>query len=430
MADVTIHKLIDNKENLEDNITRTRTFARMFPWSFPRGANGLNWHDADVAACSRWMLQNNDKRFRSDEVLISKLYELVVDRNIRRIVAQRDDVLTDLIAEYRLGPNREETLAMLVKCTVGVLKRIPGSHIARLSISRSFWSMALMKGPPTFHFAINMADGIPSHPLSSGMAPSSPRDPYPYVRGLNNAVTCVLENLFGVKSTGKLSGVNHEEGVLGKMAAYISSVNQTSSGGLIVHLAIWITNSPTFDCMQSRLWSGRFRREFAAYCTEVFRNLDTEAYAEDVPQFTSEDLNPLTNASRGASRQDSYRWNVSLMNAANVHIEARILLGGADSCNLAKLMGAPIISCPSVSEQGRMSILLAGGKKDIVASELVISTVRAFCQDREISHSLLTHYLLGWGDMRTSHQFVEINLDVMKRYLMIAHIDLGYVVML
>lgn len=421
--------MIEHGQDMDDHVTRTKAFSWMFPWAFPRALSGLTWVDANMSDCSRWLLQNYSNRFRTDEVLVSKLYELVIVEKIRTVLSIRQDVLQHIMDEYTLGPSREETHAALARGTTCVLENVAGTNAARSSISRKFWSIALMKGPPTFHLEIGLLENISCHPLSGGVSTASPRDPYPGVRKLNNAVTCLLEDLLGIKSTGSLNGVDHREGVLGKVAAYVTSIRPVSTGGLAVHIAIWITNSPTFHALKTKLGRAEFRKMFAAYCARAFQNLDPSGDCEDGRAFTKHDVDPLMKAARNGTSSRTYSWNADLMKAAKVHVEARLLVGAADYYNVANFIGASIFSGPgpSIAEEVSAAIELAkptaSGDLDI-ASKLVESTAKSMCLSREMGHSMQIHYLMGWTDARSSHTFVEINLDSIRSFMVLSNPDL------
>lgn len=380
--------------------------------------------NADMAVSAKWFLFNTDSKYRTDEVFIAKMYALVIAAKIQRVVLVKRHLLNDFFDEYLKGPGRQETLRALVNCTKAALTDIPGSDISRISIERKFWSITLMKGPPTFHFFIDLIDILPHHPLSSGEAQPNGVDPYPLLRRLHHAVVATLEDLFGINTLGSSYGTTRRAGVLGKVAAFLTSIDVQRSSTLGVNIVIWITNSPTFRDVQMKLWCDEFRRDLAAYCIAAFKNMDS-ASGVDGNGFDCEQLNPALK-----KKVVPCPWNRDLMKAAKVMVDAKLLLDAAAPSELAREMSRPVMTVPSVLSQAEAALACVRPSSTDTslgfARRLVESTVKACYLEREISIPLMMNYIMGWTDTSASHAIVDIKLDDLRNVVVNANDELRY----
>lgn len=397
----------------------------MFPWLFSRAAGSLALASANVRDTAKWFLWNGDTAFRTDEVFVSKMFKMVMAAKIQRVVLLRRDLLTEFFNEYLIGSSRPETLSALVKCSYAGMRHIAGSVISRDIINNKYWSIIVMKGPPSFHFFLESLDVLPAHHLSSGESPGSPRDPYPTVRRLHNTVVALLEDLFGISTTGSISGVDHRTGTIGKVSAYLTSVVTNERGTLGIHIIIWITNSPTFPEMQGRLWSAEFRNRLGAYCDEAFKNLDPSADSSNTP-FDFSQFIPFQSRTMP---YPAYPWNRALLSDNNIQVDARFLIKPAQVAQLAAEMSSSTTSSLTVADHARSALQCVKPPSRPIyniefAATIVESTMCSSLATSEISYAMQMNYLMGWGDSRSSNTMVEINLNAIRAKLCHAYPDL------
>lgn len=414
--------------NEEDLLFPIQAFTRMFPWLFPRGMSGLASSSISLLRAAKWLVSNTNHQYRTDTLFISKLFEFTQANQTRLIILANDDALLDLLSEYKLGHLRLNTQVALTKCAAVIMDTLPGSCVVRKKTERLLWSITASKNPPTFWFTLDLLDCLPFDESVLAHSEENDRDRLKTIRRLRNTLSSILEDLMGISSFGTHARSTGATGVIGKVSAYLTAIEDNDKGGLRIHIALWMSNSPTFQELNRKLWMASFRQQLATYFENCFATLDSERTSNRKPP-NFEILQPFP-AGRfpSTSGKSTVPWNHDLIGAANVCVQGRVLIHAEDTAHLGRLMG-------TANATRRLPAMLAAASslKTHPSHEsptlsqmrpIVQNMVNLFAIDRDISHSHQLYYLMGWPDATTSHPMVEIDLDEIKNQLMIAYPEL------
>jgi len=151
-----------------------------------------------------------------------------------------------------------------------------------------------MKGPPSLWITINPSDtGDPIAQVFAGEAidldsfcrtsgPNSEQrgqtiaaDPYAAAKFFHFVIAAILEELFGIKAYSQHSHMIRTDGIFGKVASYIGTVEAQGRGTLHLHIIIWLCGSLTSQKMQKALKTEAFRTKIQQYiATNIRADLD------------------------------------------------------------------------------------------------------------------------------------------------------------
>ena len=88
-------------------------------------------------------------------------------------------------------------------------------------------------------------------------------------------VKLVLQTLMGIKRGEGNNHIQRKEGVVGKLAVYISTVEAQERGTLHLHMILWLENMPILAQIKEALHTDAFRKQVAAYIrATIHANLD------------------------------------------------------------------------------------------------------------------------------------------------------------
>ena len=205
----------------------------------------------------------------------------------------------------------------------------------------------------------------------------------------------------GISSFGTHTRSAGTTGVVGKVSAYLTTIKDNGKGGLRVQIAMWMSNSPTFQELNRKLWTATFCQQLATYFEICFATLDSECTSNRKLQ-NHELLRPFP-ISRFSSPcgKSAVPWNHDLMGAANVCIQGRTLIHAEDAAYLGRLMGMANATSHLPALEAALSSLRAHPFNEPPTLSqmrpLVQNMVSQFTIDQDISHSHQFYYLILWA---------------------------------
>jgi hypothetical protein len=159
-----------------------------------------------------------------------------------------------------------------------------GTDKSRIHIQGQIKGMIVMKGPPSLWITINLSDtGDPiaqvfageqidmdsfvktSGPNSEQQSKNIAADPYAAAKFFHFFIVAVLEELYGIKAYHYGGHVQRMEGIFGKVASYIGTVEAQGRGSLHLHIIVWLCGALTHIQMKEVLKSKSFRLKVKAY---------------------------------------------------------------------------------------------------------------------------------------------------------------------
>lgn len=409
-----------------DHPSEIHQFSWMFPTLVPRLSGPLNSDNIDWTTVSEWFVSHSESHWRGDDFFLSWLFKKVCDQRIRREAAANESKCDLMVAQYSAEGASATTNERLEDVTQSILSAVPGSSVARRRAHDLFWSITAVKSPPTFHLIVEPRVLDAEHPLSYSIFADSIHDPTPKVKNLNNATRLILAEFLGTRNLGHIvarsPGHEHHHGALGKVSAYLTSMDPDGSNGMRMHIAIWITNAPPFNILQLNMRKRNYRRDFGRYCDAVFANLDPRAPP------TEGTTHSFVSPHAEQQRNEGSLWNTHLMRAAGVEVTLRAVTTAADVALLGDVMSRPIQSLVPI--EGSTNILSfykpINGVPDRKWGETLVDiNVRSHLG--EISTPEQVHYLLRGSDFTMSHRTFVIHLDAVRRMLYDNFVDLRLV---
>ncbi|KAI9069330.1 hypothetical protein FKP32DRAFT_1559926 [Trametes sanguinea] len=287
----------------EEDIDVPNFFERAFPCLFPYGCGGFEARrpvKVDLREHVRWALQYHDRRFRLHESFAFVCFAILQRRQalasarvqIRRRHFDRDVALLSTITVDKLRQAEEEernhrpitdpAVRLLRSHMHATASRVQGSDQARYQLRSQIWSTVLRFGGPTLWMTWNPSDlhdplaqvfagadiNLDTFERTAGPSPEErarnvAADPYAAAQFFHFTIRCILETLLQVRSTSYT--VKSAMGALGRVSAYIGSVESQGRGTLHLHLLLWLDGAPSPLELQSLLQDEAFRARVAAY---------------------------------------------------------------------------------------------------------------------------------------------------------------------
>lgn len=248
----------------------------------------------------RWALQYFDRQFRRHETFPFIAFGIEQRRQalgaariqMRRKNFEREArVLSTVSIEKLEQACREEEahlpisdpsvrlLRQHVHATVG---RVMGSDQSRYKLRSQIWSTSIYMGPPTLWITINPSDLhdpiaqvfageninldrfiATAGPDQDKRAQNIAKDPYAAAKFFHFMIQTIFETLFQIKVTAYQ--VKSAMGILGRVAAYFSTVESQGRATLHLHLLLYLMHAPSPDEMVQLLKSQAFRDRILAY---------------------------------------------------------------------------------------------------------------------------------------------------------------------
>lgn len=279
-------------------------WEKAYPCLYPYGCGGMELvaRDAkvDLSDHVRWALQYHDRRFRHHETFFFVAFGITQRRQalgaariqMGRKNFEKDAHILSTISLEKLEQARREEESHLpisdpavrllyqhVHATVG---RVVGSDQSRFKLRSQIWSTSIYMGPPTLWITINPSDlHDPIAQVFAGeninldkfLATAGPdrekraqniaKDPYAAAKFFHFMIHAILETLFQIKVV--VHQVQSTMGILGRVAAYFSTVESQGRATLHLHLLLYLMHAPSPDEMLELLKTEAFRERIVAY---------------------------------------------------------------------------------------------------------------------------------------------------------------------
>ena len=155
--------------------------------------------------------------------------------------------------------------------------KVMGTDESRVKICGQIKGMCVMKGPPSLWITINPSDtGDPiaqvfagetidldsfvntSGPNSEQRTVTIAADPYAAAKFFHFVIAAILEELFGIIAYRRGALVTRTDGIFGKVASYIGTVEAQGRGTLHLHIVVWLCGSLTSAGIKEALHSEGF----------------------------------------------------------------------------------------------------------------------------------------------------------------------------
>jgi hypothetical protein len=190
------------------------------------------------------------------------------------------DLLAAAGEESRKVPFTNPAVRTLRKHISALRAKVMGTDESRIKIRRQIWSTIAMRGPPSLWITINPSDtndpiaqvlagtDIDLDNFMSNSGPNSEMrshtiasDPHAASEFFHFIVKVVIEELFGIKGhTAQHNRISRREGIFGKVASYIGTVEAQCRGTLHLHMVLWLCGAPSADDMRALLKTDVFRQ--------------------------------------------------------------------------------------------------------------------------------------------------------------------------
>ena len=162
--------------------------------------------------------------------------------------------------------------------------KVMGTDESRIKIRDQIKGMCVMKGPPSLWITVNPSDtGDPiaqvfagenidmdafvntAGPNAEERSKTIAADPYVAAKFFHYVIAALLEELFGITAYAHGVPVKRNEGIFGKVASYIGTVEAQGRGTLHLHMIVWLCGSLTSSKMKEALRSSSFRSKITDY---------------------------------------------------------------------------------------------------------------------------------------------------------------------
>jgi hypothetical protein len=281
-----------------------------FPCLFPYGFGGFEIQRPRIIsyeAHAKWAMKYADKRFRKDLHFMFQVFGVIQKRQVcrsavlqvhKKIFHENEASFARLTPEDLVVASHEEAqkippsnpiIRSLRKHITAVRTKVIGTDESRISIRAYIWGMTILKNPPSLWITINPSDThdpiaqvlageeIDLDDFDSTNGPDSfhrgviiANDPYAAANFFHFIIKAVIEELMGIK-IGKKGDIDRQEGIFGKVEAYIGTVEAQGRGTLHLHMLIWLHGAPTAAVMKEKLQSPDFRSRVATYIDSNIR---------------------------------------------------------------------------------------------------------------------------------------------------------------
>jgi hypothetical protein len=243
----------------------------------------------------RWALQYEDRRFRKDLHFIFQVFGVIQKRQvcrsaelqinksayrqneaaIRRLKPQ--DLIQAATEEKRKATISNPATHALRGLVSGLRVKVVGTDESRTGMRSQIWGLTTMKNPPSIWMTINPADMHDpiaqvlvgedidldnflktAGPDSSMRARNVAADPYAAAKFFHLIIHAVIEELFSITVDEHSGKIKRQVGILGRVEAYVGSVEAQGRGTLHLHLILWTSGAPTPSKMRELLQSDGF----------------------------------------------------------------------------------------------------------------------------------------------------------------------------
>nr|GAT44847.1 predicted protein [Mycena chlorophos] len=300
----------ENRERFDGGPSDPNHLLGAFPILFPYGYGGFEV-DRDIKVTYeshvQWALQYADKRFRKHSQFLFQTFGVLWKRQVCRstslhmdhneflanqnIISQLEpqDLIQASEEENRKIPFSNPAVRLLRKHLTVIRARVQGTDESRVGIRAQIWGLTLRFNPPSIWMTINLSDthdpiaqvlageAIDLDHFASKMGPKSSKrgrtiaeDPFAASEYFHLVVRLVLEEVLGI--TVSLRGaITRKQGVLGRINAYVGTVEAQARGSLHLHLLLWLQGAPSAAQMQEALKSEAFRNKIQQFIKQNIR---------------------------------------------------------------------------------------------------------------------------------------------------------------
>jgi hypothetical protein len=287
-----------------------------YPWLWPYALGGIETrrrvgvtYNTHVQTC----LQYPDRRFRLDPSFMFQAFSVLQKRQVcssaclqvsKKSFLQHQQAFRSLTAhdlnvasgeESRKVPFSNPVVKALRSQLSSVRAKVMGTDESRIKIRSQIRGMSMIKGPPSLWITVNLSDtGDPIAQVLAGedinldlftntVGPDSARrslniaaDPFAAAKFFHFVIGAMLEELFGIKGYSKQThDVRRTDGIFGKVASYIGTVEAQGRSTLHLHIVVWLCGAPTHVQMGQALRSAGFRAKVTAYiAANIHADLD------------------------------------------------------------------------------------------------------------------------------------------------------------
>jgi hypothetical protein len=283
-----------------------------YPWLWPYAMGGIETArpiDVPYNIHVRSLLQYPDKRFRLDPTFIFQAFGVLQKRQVcssaclqvsRKAFVRQQEAFRSLTPrdlniasgeESRKVPFSNPVVRALRSQLSALRTKVVGTDESRIKIRGQIKGMNVMKGPPSLWITINPSDtGDPIAQVFAGeqinmdnfdktLGPDSAQrnrnivaDPYAAAKFFHFVIAALLEELFGIQAYSNDSHtVRRTDGIFGKVASYIGTVEAQGRGALHLHIVVWLVGSLTHVQMKRALKSEGFRQKLTSYIAANIR---------------------------------------------------------------------------------------------------------------------------------------------------------------
>jgi hypothetical protein len=253
------------------------------------------------------VLQYPCKRFRHHSQFIFQVFGVLQKRQMcssaclqvsKKVFFQHQDKFRSLTPKDLMIASGEESWKApfskpVIKAICGQLAtvraKVMGTDELRIRIRGQIKGMMIMKGPPSLWITINLSntgDSIAqvftgekidmdtfvktSGPNSEQRSKNLAADPYAAAKFFHFIIAALLEELYGIKAYHHRH-VQRTEGIFGKVASYIGTVEAQGRGSLHLHIVVWLCGALTHIQMKEALKSESFRLKVKGYIAANIR---------------------------------------------------------------------------------------------------------------------------------------------------------------
>lgn len=291
-----------------------------FPTLWPYGKGGIETKRAIEMPYNRhvrWALQYADRRFRLHHQFVFQAFGVLQKRQVcasaclqvkkkdflRNQEAFRslkpEDLLVASNEEIRKAPFSNPVVKALRNQLSTLRAKVMGTDESRIKIRGQIKGMNMMKGPPSLWITINPSDtGDPiaqvfagedidmdnfvksSGPNSDERSRNISADPFAAAKFFHFVISALIEELFGIKAATQTSQVKRTDGIFGKVASYIGTVEAQGRGTLHLHMIVWLCGALSSSAMKDALKSEAFRTKVSGY---IAANIKADLDGADGP---------------------------------------------------------------------------------------------------------------------------------------------------
>jgi hypothetical protein len=259
-----------------------------FPCLFPYGLSGYEVDcpiHMSYAAHARWSLHYNDKQFRKDHHFMFQVFGVLQKcelcsaaclQILKCAFVQHENTIKSFTpADFNLAANEEKAhrqfsnpdMRTLCRMLSGIQAKVMGTDESCTKICTYVWGMCIKKNPPSIWLTIKLSDTQDliaqvlcgehidldnfcthdHHPSAAAIA----GNPYAASSFFCLIINAVLESLLGIKASSHGHPIEREKGILGRVEAYIGTVEAQGWGTLHLHMLLRLSGSLTAPQMHA-----------------------------------------------------------------------------------------------------------------------------------------------------------------------------------